>query len=143
MHSNLIQPYLFFSGRCDEALAFYQTAIGAKVETVMRYSESPDPPPPGVLPPGFENKVMHSAFRVGESLVLASDGCTPEVGFQGFSLALQVADCDTAQRYYAALSAGGKANMPLAPTFWSPSFGMLTDRFGVDWMVMVVPCDAK
>ncbi len=134
-----VQSYLFFNGRCEEALEFYKKALGARVEMLMRYKESPEPPPPGMLPPGSENKVMHSSFRVGDTVVMASDGhCSGEVNFQGFSLSITVADVAAADRVFNALADGGKVTMPLAKTFWSPRFGMLTDRFGVGWMVGVM-----
>ena len=132
-----VQPYLFFAGRCDEALALYRSAIGIEVDMLMRFSDSPEPMPPGVLQPGFEQKVMHAAFRIGESTILASDGCDDKSRFSGFSLAVYVKDAAEADRVFGALGAGGTVQMPLAKTFWSPRYGMLTDRFGVSWMVMV------
>ena len=132
-----ISPYLFFSGRCEEALDFYREAIGAHVEMVMRYNESPDPIPPGRLQPGFENKIMHASFRVGEAVILASDGCDDKSKFDGFRLALSVANEAAAHQACNALSNGGSVMMPLVKTFWSPCFGMLTDKFNVGWMVMV------
>ena len=138
MSKTLVQPYVFFGGRCEEALEFYRTAIGAEVDMVMHFNESPEPSPPGMLAEGFENKVMHSSFRVGESTIMASDGCSPEDGkYNGFSLSLSVpADAD-AKRVFAGLSDGGKVKMPLTKTFWSPCFGMVEDRFGISWMVIV------
>lgn len=136
--SPLIQPYLMFGGRCDEAVAFYQTALGAQVEMVMRFNESPDPTPPGMLQPGWEKKVMHCSFRVGTNVIMASDGCSDTGPFNGFSLSLAVATEAEADRYFAALSDGGKVSMPLVKTFWSPKFGMVADRFGVHWMVNVL-----
>ena len=135
--NTLIQPYLFFGGRCDEALDFYRTAIGAQTEMLMRFSESPDPMPPGVLQPGFENRVMHACFRVGGSAIMASDGCNEGTTFSGFSLSLSVPSEAEADRVFAALAADGKVTMALGKTFWSPRFGMLTDRFGIGWMVIV------
>jgi PhnB protein len=135
--STIVQPYLFFGGRCDEALAFYKEAVGAQVDMLMRFNESPKPLPPGVLQPGFENKVMHSAFRIGATTVMASDGCAEGSSFKGFSLSLAVATEAEADRAFAALSAGGEVTMPLGQTFWSPRYGMLTDRFGISWMVGV------
>ena len=132
-----IQPYLFFNGRCEEALAFYRTAFDAEVQMLMRYKEAPEPPPPGMLPPGSENKVMHASLRIGDNVIMASDGhCTGEMAFQGFSLAVTVPDEAAADRAFNALAEGGKIGMPLAKTFFSPRFGMVTDRFGVGWMVM-------
>jgi len=133
-----LQPYLFFNGRCEEAIEFYRKALGAKVEMLMRNKESPEPPPPGMLPPGFENKVMHASLRIGDTIVMASDGrCSGQPSFQGFSLSIAVTDAASADRMFAALSEGGSVQMPLTKTFWSPRFGMLTDRFGVAWMVGV------
>jgi len=132
----LVQPYLNFNGRCDEALAFYQKALGAKVEMLMRFSDSPEPMPPGAIPPGSEQKVMHSSFRVGESVLMATDGgCAEATGFQGITLSISVKDADEADRVWNALAEGGTVGMPIGKTFWSPRFGMLTDRFGVAWMI--------
>lgn len=131
------QSYLFFSGRCEEALEFYKTALNAKILMVMRFSESPDPTPPGMLAPGFENKIMHCSFQVGGTTIMASDGCDPQSRFDGFRLALSVPTEAIADRVFNALSDGGKIDMPLVKTFWSPRYGMVTDKFGVGWMVMV------
>ena len=134
----LVQPYLFFGGRCDEAIEFYQKALGAQVEMLMRFNESPDPMPPGMLAEGFAKKVMHSSFKVGEMTLMASDGCAPgDGGFAGFRLALTVPTEADADRFFNALAEGGKVDMPLTKTFWSPRYGMVTDRFGLGWMVMV------
>ena len=134
-----VQAYLFFNGRCEEAVEFYRKAIGAEVIALMRNSENPEPAKPGMLPPGSENKVMHVAMRVGDTTVMGSDGmCTGELKFEGFALSLNVADAATADRRFTALADGGKVQVPLGKTFWSPSFGMVADRFGVMWMVNVV-----
>ena len=139
-----IQPYLFFNGNCEQAIEFYRKALGAEVEMVMRFKDSPEPPPPGMVPQGWENKVMHASFRVGQTTVMASDGCGPEsAGFQGFSLSLSVATEAEADRYFNALAAGGKVTMPLSKTFWSPRFGMLEDKFGIGWMVSVYLAEQK
>jgi PhnB protein len=130
--------YLFFGGRCQEALDFYRDAVGAKVGRLMRFDQSPDPVPAGMLAPGFEGKVMHSEFTIGDTTVLASDGCSEgDGGFHGFSLALSVPDAAAAHRAFDALAQGGVVGMPLAKTFWSPLYGMVKDRFGLQWMVMV------
>jgi PhnB protein len=129
------EPYLFFDGRCDEALEFYRKAIGAEVTMLMRFKESPDR---DHIPPGGEEKVMHANVRIGDSAIMASDGrCTGKPSFQGFSLSLTVPDAATADRTFAALSDGGQVQMPLMKTFFSPRFGMLADKFGVSWMVFV------
>lgn len=130
-------PYLFFGGRCEEALAFYEQAIGAIVLMKMRFDESPDAVPEGMLQAGFESKIMHSTFKVGKMNLMASDGCNDKSRFDGFRLGLSVdteADCD---RVFDALSEGGTIDVPLMKTFWSPRYGMLTDKFGVGWMVMI------
>jgi len=137
MSEHLIQPYLFFGGRCEEALEFYQDAIGAEVEMVMHYKDSPEAVAPDMIPEGYEGKVMHASFRVGGSLVMASDGCGESLAFGGFSLSLGVETEEEADRAFNALADGGKVIMPLGKTFWSPRFGMVTDRFGLCWMVSV------
>src|SRR5262245_4277400 len=135
-----IQPYLFFDGRCEEAIEFYKRAVGAQVEMLMRNKEAPEQPPPGTLAPGSENKVMHASFRVGDSTILASDGhATGKPSFQGFALSLMPASESEARQKFEALSAGGKVDLPLNKTFFSPAFGMLHDKFGVQWMVFVAP----
>jgi PhnB protein len=132
-----ISPYLFFEGRCEEAIEFYKQAVGAQVQMMMRFNESPDPQP-GSIPPGAEDKVMHASIKIGETVVMCSDGhCTTKGEFKGFRLALTVPDVAAAEKTFAALSAGGSVQMPLMQTFFSPKFGMLSDKFGVSWMLMV------
>lgn len=133
-----VQPYLFFNGRCEEALAFYSKVLDAEVTTLMRFQDSPEPPPPGMVPPGSEHKVMHAAFRIGESEVLASDGsCGGTTQFNGFSLSVTAPDEAKAREIFNALAEGGQIQMPLGKTFFSPCFGMVADRFGMGWMVIV------
>lgn len=133
-----IQAYLFFEGRCEEAVECYQHALGADVIMLMRYKDSPEPPAPSMLPPGSENKVMHSSLRIGDTVIMASDGmCSGHADFQGFSLSLTAANEAEADRLFAALAEGGEIQMPLGKTFWSPRFGMVRDRFGVSWMIGV------
>lgn len=132
-----IEPYLFFNGRCEEAVEFYKKALGAEVLMLMRYKESPEPLPSGMVPPGWESKIMHACLRIGNTNVMASDGCSEGVNFQGFSLSLSVANEAEAQRAFAALADGGQVRMALTKTFWSQCFGMVADRFGVGWMVTV------
>jgi PhnB protein len=139
-----VEPYLFFEGRCEEAVEFYRKALGAEVLALIRYKDSPEPPPPGTLPHGSGDKVMHALLRIGESTVMASDGMsTGKPSFQGFSLTLAPADEATADRLFAALADGGEVRMPLGKTFWSPRFGMVADRFGVGWMINVVTPDSR
>ncbi len=136
--NRLVQPYLLFNGRCEEAMEFYRQALGAELEFMMRFNESPEPHPPGMVPPGFEKKIMHCSFRIGATTLMASDGCSadkPE--FKGFSLSLTVANAAEADRAFAALAEGGQVRMPLTKTFWSPRFGMVADRFGLGWMISV------
>lgn len=133
-----VQPYLFFDGRCEEALMFYRDVLGAEITALMRFSESPAPPPPGMVPPGSENKVMHANLRIGDSVIMASDGdCRQKASFDGFSLSLTAADDAEAERLFAALAEGGQVRMPMSTTFFASRFGMLADRFGVGWMVIV------
>jgi len=138
-----VQPYLFFNGRCEEAIDFYRRAVGAEIGMLMRFKESPEPPPPGMLPPGSESKVMHATLRIGETTVMLSDGdCAGRPDFRGFSLSIAAPDEAAAERVFGALADGGQVQMPLARTFWSPRFGMLTDRFGVGWMINVASAAA-
>ena len=132
-----VQAYVSFSGRCEEALEFYKKAIGAEVISLMRWKESPDAAMKS--PPGYEEKVMNATFRIGETELMADDGMgEKQTEFKGMTLAIEVADDAEAQSTFAALGEGGMVTMPLSKTFWSSSFGMLTDQFGVPWMVNVV-----
>ena len=132
-----IQPYLFFEGRTEEALEFYQGKLGAKVEFLMRYKDNPDP---RHNPPNSGDKVMHCNFRIGDTQVMASDGnCSGKPSFQGFSLTFNAADEADARRRFNALAEGGQVNLPLSETFFAKSFGMVADRFGLNWMVMAGP----
>ena len=137
MSTTTITPYLFFSGRCEEALKFYEQALGAKTEMIMRFNESPDPVPPGMLQPGFESKVMHASFTIDGARLMASDGCDDKSKMEGLQLALSVATEAEAHKAFDAVAVGGSVGMPLNKTFWSPCFGMVTDRFKITWMVMV------
>ena len=132
-----VQSYLFFNGKCEEAIEFYKKAVGAKVEMMMRFKEAPGDHKPA---PGTEEKIMHASMRIGDTAVMASDGMAngkPE--FKGFSLTLNAKDKPEAERLFSALSAGGQVHQPLIETFFSPSFGMCADKFGVGWMIMVEP----
>jgi PhnB protein len=133
-----VQPYLIFEGRCEEAIEFYKKALGAKVEILMRYKDAPEAPPPGMCAPGSENKVMHATLKIGEATVMASDGrMQDKAAFRGFSLSLDARDEAHAKQLFSALSDGGQVMMPLGKTFFAKAFGMLADRFGVNWMVIV------
>ena len=133
-----VEPYLFFNGRCDEALAFYTKTLGAQVSMLMRFDESPEPCPG--MPEGWGNKIMHCSFALGETRVMASDGMSAESSpFSGVTLSISADSTEDATRYFNALADGGQVQMPLAETFWSPCFGMLSDKFGVNWMVGVHP----
>ncbi len=134
-----IQPYLFFDGRCEEAIEFYKGAIGAEVTRLLRFNEGPEQPR-GDCPPAPGEKIMHAQIRIGNTTVMLSDGrCGGKPDFQGFSLTLNVPDEAAADRAFAALSDQGQTVMPLDKTFFSPRFGMLTDRFGVMWMILAAP----
>ena len=135
-----VQPYLFFNGRCEEAVGFYRKALGAEVTMLMRYKDSPEPPAPNMIPPGAENKIMHMSLRIGDTTILASDGhCQGQPVFQGFALSLTVPKDADADRVFTALADGGRVQIPLTKTFFSSRFGMVTDRFGVLWMTYVAP----
>jgi PhnB protein len=130
-----VQPYLNFDGRCDEALEFYKNAIGAKVGMLLRFKEAPDK---SMISPGSEEKVMHSAVQVGDSTVLMSDGhCTGKPNFNGIALTISAKTEAEADKLFNGLAEGGLVTMPLAKTFFSPKFGMVADKFGVGWMVLV------
>jgi PhnB protein len=134
-----VQAYLFFEGRCQEAVDFYVKTLGAKAEVLMRYKDSPEPPQPGMCPPNSENKIMHGSIRIGETVVMISDGrCSGKPNFQGFALSLNAANEAGARKMFAALGDGGQVRMPLGKTFFSPCFGMVADRFGVVWMIIVM-----
>ena len=132
-----VQPYLFFEGRCEEAVEFYRNALGGEVTMLMRFKDSPEPPAPGMCAPGSEDKVMHANLRIGDTTVMVSDGrCLGQPSFQGFSLSLTVPTDADAELVFAALADGGQVQMPLAKTFFSSRFGMVADRFGVSWMII-------
>lgn len=134
----MIEPYLFFEGRCEEALTFYAQTLGAETTMLLRYKESPEPMPADMLPPGNEDKIMHASFRVGDAVVMASDGrCSGQASFQGFSLSISLSKQDEAEKVFVALADGGSVQMPLSKTFFSPCFGVVIDRFGVSWMINV------
>jgi len=136
----VIQSYLFFDGRCEEALEYYRKTLGAEIEMLMRFKDSPEPPQPGACAPGSGDKVMHASFRMGGTTLMASDGrCQGKPSFQGFSLSLTVPTEAEADKCFAALAEGGQVQMPLARTFFAKRFGMVIDRFGVCWMVLVAP----
>jgi PhnB protein len=133
-----VKPYLMFNGRCEEAISFYKSELSAEVLALMRFKENP--PPAGMTPANWDDKIMHSCFKIGRSEVMASDGmCSDGAAFSGVTLSIQVENESEAGRTFNALSKGGKVKMPLGKTFFSPSFGMLDDRFGVSWMVVVMP----
>ena len=136
-----VQSYLSFGGRCEEAIDFYKKALGAEVEMVMKYKDHPEPKPPQIAPEVYD-KVMHAAFKIGDTVVMASDGnCQGDEGFKGISLALSVATPADAEKRFKALSDGGNVQMPLTPTFFSPCFGMVSDKFGVTWLVLAEPAE--
>lgn len=139
----IVQSYLFFDGKCEEALEFYKKALGAEVNMLMRYKESPEAPPPGCGPQDT-NKVMHATFQIGKTIILASDGrATGKPQFEGFALSLSLPTPAEVDKAFAALADGGKVEMPLSKTFFSARFGMVEDKFGVFWMVLVTPDSGK
>lgn len=135
-----VETYLFFDGRCEEAIEFYKRTLGAEVDMMMRYKDSPEPPPPGMVPPGFENKIMHVSFRIGETRMMAADNCSDtKCKIAGVSLSIAAPNEAEAKKLFNALADGGQVKMPLTKTFFSPCFGMVADRFGVGWMIIVQP----
>ncbi|MEN3939682.1 VOC family protein [Prosthecobacter sp. SYSU 5D2] len=138
MKTSIVEPYLFFSGRCEEALEYYRTTLGAEIGMVMRFDEAPDPPPADMLAPGFEKKIMHSSFHIGSSMIMASDGCGEPESFSGFTLSLSLQTEEEARSTFDALAAEGQVTMPIGKTFWSPCFGMVKDKFGIGWMVTTI-----
>ena len=136
-----VQPYLFFEGRCEEAIEFYRGALGAEVTALMRFKDNPDPQ--NACVPVDSDKVMHASFRIGETQIMASDGMAEgSPSFRGFSLSLSAPDETAAERMFNVLADGGQVQMPLSQTFFSPRFGMVADRFGVSWMIIVAPEEA-
>jgi PhnB protein len=130
-----IESYLFFEGRCEEAIEFYRKTLGAEVLMLMHFKDSPDP---AACPPSSGDKVMHASLKIGETNIMASDGrCSGKSTFSGFALSLAASNEAEATRWFNALADGGQVQMPLTKTFFSPSFGMVADRFGVSWMVLV------
>jgi PhnB protein len=132
-----VQPYLFFGGKCTAALDYYTKHLGAEVIMMMRYQESPEPPPPGMVPDGWGDKIMHATFRIGSSVLMGSDGCDEAPGKNSHCMSLTMPDETEARRAFAALADGGSIGMPISKTFWSPCFGMVTDAFGIHWMVTI------
>jgi PhnB protein len=136
-----IRPYLFFGGRCEEALAFYAQTLGANILFQMRFAENPGGISDGMLESGFENKVMHATFRIGEAEINASDGTSTGSNFQSLGLLTEYCDAESATTAFENLAEEGSVDMPLGPTFWSPLFGMVTDKFGVSWMITLPATD--
>jgi PhnB protein len=137
-----VQPYLFFDGRCEEALTFYQTALGAEILSMMRFKESPLPEESGVRPPGSDDKIMNASLRMGDSVLMVSDGrCGGNPEFKGVSLSITLHDAAEANRIFAALAQGGEVLMPMTETFFAQRFGMVADRFGLSWLVLAAPVE--
>lgn len=135
--NSLVQPYLFFEGRCEEAIEFYKKAVGAEVQMMLRFKDSPEAPPPGAVPAGSENKIMHAQIRIGQTVVMMGDSrCSGKPVFEGFFLSITVPTPAEVDPLYNGLLEGGQTRMPLAKTFFSPRFGMVMDRFGVGWMIL-------
>jgi PhnB protein len=141
-HNRIVQPHLSFEGRCEEAIEFYRKAAGAELLMLARFKDMPGPPQPGMCQPGSENKVMHARLRIGQLTLLVSDGrCMGKASFQGFALSISVQSEAEVDPLFTALGEGGQVMMPLAKTFFSARFGMVTDKFGVPWMMLVHPTD--
>lgn len=140
-----VQTYLYFDGKCDEALAFYRDTVGAEILQLMRYRDMPLQPGSDTcveqsMPPGCEDKVLHCSFRIGATELMASDGfCAGKPVFEGFALSLVLKDKDTVERTFARLAEGGEVRVPVDKTFFSPAFGLVVDRYGILWNVLAVP----
>lgn len=134
---NAITPYIFFAGRCAEALEFYKSVLDAKIGEVHLFKNMPDPLPEGMVRESFGEKIMHAEFWIRDSFIMASDGCSNQTKFSGFALSLAVSTKEDADKIFTSLSSEGKVNMPLGKTFYSPYFGMVTDKFGIDWMLII------
>ena len=130
-----VQTYLFFDGNTEQALDYYQSTLGAEVEFMMRFNQSPEPVPG--LPEGHEDRIMHATFRIGDTALMASDGLGPDSGREGFSLSINTDSEQQARSWFDALAEDGEVIMPLEKTFWAPLFGMIKDSFGVSWMINV------
>jgi PhnB protein len=131
-----VQPYLFFSGRCEEAIHYYEQHLGAKINAKMRYKDAPPNDRPAADANG--EHIMYSNFTIGDTVLMASDDCVnTTTQFQGFSLSLTVETKDEADRAFRALADGGQVHAPLSQTFFSPYFGMVVDRFGISWMIII------
>ena len=138
-HQTIVQSYLCFDGKCEEAIEFYRRTVGAQVNMQMRYKDSPEPPPPGCAPTD-KNKIMHAQFQIGDTVIMASDGRgSGHPKFEGFSLSLSLPTEEAVDRAFNGLAEGGQVQMPLAKTFFSARFGVVVDPFGVMWMVLVTP----
>jgi PhnB protein len=138
-----VQPYLFFEGRCEQALDFYVDTFGAEITELLRVKDNPEPPPPGMLPPGSDEKIMHAEFAIGDTAIMASDGmCSGSPEFKGISLSYTAPDTQQARALFDRLADSGEVRMPLGATFFSPCFGIVGDRFGVAWMINVAAEDA-
>jgi PhnB protein len=144
--STTLTPYLSFAGNTREAFAFYEKALGARIETMMRFADMPASAMPtegcgdAGMPGG--DGIMHACLAVpGGAMLFACDTPPgrPHEGIQGVMLALQFDTDDEAHRAFDALSQGGQVTMPMAPAFWARTFGMLSDRFGVRWAINGAP----
>ena len=137
-----VQPFLTFEGRCEEALTFYQAALGAEILSLMRYKDSPLPEGAGARPPGFGDKIMNASLRIGDSVLLASDGCcSGDTAFKGISLSITLPDPAQASRIFRALAQGGEVLVPMTETFFAQRFAMVADRFGLTWLVLAAPVE--
>lgn len=135
-----IQPYLFFRGRCEEAITYYKEKLGAEVVMMMRFKDNPEKPGPGSVPPALDQKIMHAGLRIAGATIMLSDGMkSGPLDFQCMSLSLSVASEAEADRLFNALASDGTVQMPMAKTFFAPRFGAVADKFGVSWMIIVEP----
>lgn len=139
-----IQPYLFFNGQCDQAIAYYTEILGAQLIEKHTYADAPPGSSSPDCPTPPSHLIMHAMLKIGDSIVLVSDGRGEgAMKFDGFFLTLLVHDVQQGRKLHQAILNQGKELMPYMPTFYSPGFGMVTDRFGVGWMIYTKPSDQK
>jgi len=129
-----INAYLSFDGQCEAAFQLYEQVFGGKIEGVFRYEGTPIE---GQVPPEWRQKIMHITLGVGQSQIMGADAQPGQSSgpAKRFCMSINLKDTEEAKRIFNGLAEGGQIQMPLAPTFWAAQFGMLTDRFGIPWMV--------
>ncbi|MFM0321344.1 VOC family protein [Caballeronia glebae] len=132
-----LDTYIFYHGDCAAALELYQAAFGAQIATLLRFRDAPDG---GNAPPDWADKIMHGVFFVGDRAIMVSDGQhgQPHKSYSGFTMSITADDAQSGERAFNLLAEGGSVLTPWQSTFWTQGFGMLTDRFGVPWLINVL-----